>query len=332
METICHNHPNEAHGKKLYYYSNTNLFKCYTECDGAFDIFELLVKIKKIQNDVEWSLIDAVNYTVSYFNINDFEIKIERENETDDMKIINGYKAKESGEEIVFNYNIYDDTILQNLTFAIPKPWVRDGISIDTMQRYGIKYYGTDHKIVIPHYNIYNELIGIRGRALSQEESDRYGKYMPLSVNSVMYTHPLSANLYGLNQNLQNIKRMKKIIIFEGEKSVLLYDSVFGSDNNISVASCGSSISLYQLELIKRYCDVNEIIIAYDKQFKEIGDDEFKKDVKLLKKLASKIANDYTVSIVFDKDGLLDYKNSPIDKGRQIFEMLFQNRIVEGVS
>ena len=34
--TICHG--GQSH--KLYYYSNTSLFKCYTDCGGeAFDIF-----------------------------------------------------------------------------------------------------------------------------------------------------------------------------------------------------------------------------------------------------------------------------------------------------
>ena len=38
--TICHNKPGEG-SKKLYYYDNTGLFRCYTGCDSFFDIFEL---------------------------------------------------------------------------------------------------------------------------------------------------------------------------------------------------------------------------------------------------------------------------------------------------
>ena len=37
-ETICHNEPGVG-SKKLYYYSNSQLFKCYTGCDDIFDIF-----------------------------------------------------------------------------------------------------------------------------------------------------------------------------------------------------------------------------------------------------------------------------------------------------
>ena len=46
--TICHNLPQEG-SRKLYYYDNTKLFKCYTGCDSTFDIFELFIKIKKNQ-------------------------------------------------------------------------------------------------------------------------------------------------------------------------------------------------------------------------------------------------------------------------------------------
>ena len=31
--TICHNPPGEG-SRKLYFYSNSNLFKCYTGCDS----------------------------------------------------------------------------------------------------------------------------------------------------------------------------------------------------------------------------------------------------------------------------------------------------------
>ena len=58
--TICHNPPGEG-SRKLYYYSNTDLFQCYTGC-GSFDIFELLIKIAKIQWDKEYDLNDAVRY------------------------------------------------------------------------------------------------------------------------------------------------------------------------------------------------------------------------------------------------------------------------------
>ena len=45
--TICHNEPGEG-SRKLYYYENTGLFKCFTGCDEYFDPFQLIIKVAKI--------------------------------------------------------------------------------------------------------------------------------------------------------------------------------------------------------------------------------------------------------------------------------------------
>ena len=42
--TICHNGLSDGASRKLYYYENTGLFQCYSNC-GLFDIFELCIKV-----------------------------------------------------------------------------------------------------------------------------------------------------------------------------------------------------------------------------------------------------------------------------------------------
>lgn len=64
--------------------------------------------------------------------------------------------------------------------------------------------------------------------------------------------------------------------MFEGEKSPLLYSSYFKSENDISVACCGSSLSMYQVQLLLDL-GINELVIAFDKQFREIGDEEWER-------------------------------------------------------
>ena len=51
--TICHNAPGEG-SKKLYYYENSGLFRCYTGCDASFDIFELTIKVLKSNITERW--------------------------------------------------------------------------------------------------------------------------------------------------------------------------------------------------------------------------------------------------------------------------------------
>ena len=151
--------------------------------------------------------------------------------------------------------------ILNNLPRPHLEMWEEEGITYDVMMSRGIAYDPKRHGIVIPHYDINNNLIGIRERTLVEEE-EKYGKYKPAIFNGKMYNHPLGFNLYGLNKAKQNIKIMKKAIVFEAEKSVLKYQSYFGLDSSIAVACCGSSLTNYQIQLLKE-SGAQEIIVAF---------------------------------------------------------------------
>ena len=60
--------------------------------------------------------------------------------------------------------------------------------------------------------------------------------------------------------------------MFEGEKSVLQMDTIYGN-HNLSVATCGSNFSMEQKKILIDL-GVNEITLAYDKQFKILNDEE----------------------------------------------------------
>ena len=134
-------------------------------------------------------------------------------------------------------------------------------------------------------------------------------------------------NLYNFNFSKDNISTIEKAIVFEGEKSTLLYKSYFGIDNDISVACCGSSLSAYQVQLLLE-AGAKEIIVAFDRQFQEIGDAEFKHLTRNLTRINDKYKNDVTVSFVFDKNMITGYKASPIDEGSDKFLKLFKERIL----
>ena len=194
------------------------------------------------------------------------------------------------------------------------------------MEECGICYDPSYQGIVIPHYNIDGKLVGIRERTLIKENENN-GKYKPAILNYKQYNHPLGFNLYNLNNSKENIKKIKKVFVFEGEKSCLLYRSYFGGDADISVAVCGSNLINYQVQLLLSL-GVEEICIAFDKQFQEIGDDEWKRWTKKLKELNRKYSPLVQISFLFDKMNLLGYKDSPIDRGPEIFMQLFKERIV----
>ena len=111
------------------------------------------------------------------------------------------------------------------------------------------------------------------------------------------------------------------------EKSTLLYKSYFGLENDISVACCGSSVSTHQIQMLLD-AGAEEIIIAFDRQFQEVGDSEFTKLTNNLTKLNMKYKNIVNISFIFDKNMITNYKASPIDEGPNKFLQLYQERII----
>lgn len=330
VENICHNQPGESKKQRLWYYDNTKLFRCYTDCGEIFDVFELVRKVRMVQYEEEWSMGQAVHFVAQFFGIAPQEKGFEEDVDKGVASVLSFIakfeKLEEEPKKKEQILTEFDDNVLAHLIKAYPSDWLKEGITKETMDKFKIKYYPVTEKIVIPHYSENGKLIGIRGRSLVQEEAEMFGKYTPLRMNGKMYNHPLSFALYGLYENMENIKRMKRVIIFEGEKSVLLFESLFGSDANIAVACCGSNISAYQINLLISL-GVEEVIIAFDRQFKIVGDDEYKRHTRNLTNLVAKFEKRTKVSILFDKWHKLGYKDAPIDCGTDNFLHLYKNRI-----
>ena len=228
-KTICHN----GNSHKLYYYDNTKLFRCYTDCGGeAFDIYELTRKVKSRENPKErytkegniyldeWNLPEAIEYVAQYFGFSPVQKEFEQNSTIlEDWKIFNNYDRIEkiNNETQIVELKVYNDNILSYLPRPIIEPWIKEGITQEAMNKRNICYDPKHCGIVIPHYDIDNRLIGIRERTLIKENEAK-GKYRPALLNKQLYNHPLSFNLYNLNNSKENIKIMKKAIIFEGKR------------------------------------------------------------------------------------------------------------------
>lgn len=329
--TICHNPADGSGSYKLYYYENTHLFKCYTGCaeTGGFDIFDLVRKIMKIQSNIEMSLYDAQIYIINFFSldvVNDFQKDTEKNS---DFQIFNKWRRTKQAdnEQKIIEFQKINPDVIHWLPRKGIKPWEQEGINSVVMDAHWIRFDPYNYGIVIPHFDKDGCLIGIRERTLIKD-NEVYGKYRPAIINGKMYNHPLGFNLYNLNFSKENIKRAKKVIVGEGEKFCLMFDSMFDAD--ISVACCGSNLTSHQFKLLKDL-GVEEIIIAFDKQFQTPGDDEWKRWTKKLTELHRKYSGFIKISFMFDIEGTkLGYKDSPIDKGKEIFLDLYKNRITLG--
>lgn len=217
-KTICHNTLGEG-SYKLYYYDNSHLFKCYTDCDDSFDIFELVAKVKKNNDNSEWSLPKCIAFVGNYFRIfNDYETSFDEENKIEDWNIINAYSRKKIDNIYkIDKLKTYDDKIINFLPSPIISPWEQEGIARKVIKNRNIKYDPVTESIIIPHYNKEGELVGIRKRTLIKE-LELYGKYTPAYLNRILYNHPLSFNLYNLNNSKNAIKVLQKAIVYEGKR------------------------------------------------------------------------------------------------------------------
>ena len=235
--TICHNVLGEG-SRKLYYYDNTKLFKCFTDCSASFDIFELVQKVKNVNKEFkmgytregpqprEWQMYDAVEFVALYFGFiasskefADLELKLE---DWDFFQKYDRRKQKQEAPKQIVELKTYDATILQYLPRPRILSWERENIDRQVMLNRGIAYDPRTSSIVIPHYDIEGQFIGIRERTMIKED-EVYGKYKPAILNGIMYNHPLGFNLYNLNNSKEAIKAIKKAIVFEGERFALVY-------------------------------------------------------------------------------------------------------------
>jgi hypothetical protein len=102
------------------------------------------------------------------------------------------------------------------------------------------------------------------------------------------------------------------------------------------LAVYGSNLSLAHRDMLLDL-GVREVTICFDKEYcVEWFDSEYDKTkeqtlmfsyFKKLKKIAKMLSSYFTVNIVIDFDNNLDLKDSPVDKGKEVFELLLKDKI-----
>ena len=309
--TICHNEDASEASMKLYYYENSHMFVCYTEC-GNQSIFQFLKNYYECRGisydwyeDIYKVILDCSNFNP---NLTFAPKKYQPMRDT--------YSAPER-----IQLPTYPNGIIDVFTKFYPAEWLNDGITKTSMDKFNIRYSSPQNKIIIPHYNPDGQLIGIRGRALNEWEVENVGKYMPVQIQGKWYSHPLSLNLYGLNNTKENIKRTGICFLVEAEKSVLQMES--WDFANCSAAVCGSQFNKHALKLLIQTAHPREIIICFDKEEKPGHDEYFNK----LYSMGKKYQNYADFSFIYDRENLLDMKDSPTDKGAEVFWKLYKRRV-----
>lgn len=316
--TICHG----GASQKLYYYKESKSFYCYSEC-GSMSIIDFIMQVRKYNFTQALNfLANKIGYTYKNSFISKKEDKLKKE-----LEELMGIIPKENTIKSIPKIPIINPKILDRFDNLYREEWLEDNISSKAMREFSIKYYSYRDKIVIPHYNADNNLIGIRTRNFEEWELEKGMKYTPLYLQGKMYNHPLQFNFYGINKNKENIKRKKAVVLVEGEKAVLQAETYYGRDNNITLAICGSNVSLWHKNYIINELKVHRIYLALDKQWQSIKTLEYEKWVKKIDKIIKMFSPYIDVYILWDSDNLLGYKDSPFDRGYYILEEMFNRKI-----
>ena len=317
--TVCHNAIEDGGSDKLYFYNNSNLFTCYTECGTSFDIIELIQKIFSISYGQELSLFEAINVIENRLNKN-FELNTEYTSDNSDEMHLSKFLLKEPKEEIT----IYNDVVLDVFSKTDISNILGEGISQLAIDKFEISYYLHHNMLVFPWRDVDGNLVALKGRAMDWTPDSHMAKYLPVTVENIIYKNRISSMVYGLYQNKYNLQGTRQAFIFEGEKSILKMEDAFEYNNSIAVG--GQNIHPKQYKMLLDL-GVTEIILCFDKDFEDTDYNKKEQVLTLLIKRAKQLTPFFEVFIMFDNMQLLPKKASPIDCGLDTFLALYNNKI-----
>lgn len=318
--SCCHHLNPSEHKPKLYYYSDTYSFFCYS-CSSAFDIISL-IQTRWVLENKNLGFKNALEYIGKVANIALGDLK--SYNKTTETNI--------SWQEILGKYNnlssvnntikTYDKNILNFFSKKYPLEWLEQGISLEAMEAFNIRYYDYLNQTTIPCYDIDNNLVGIRVRNWNPD-LPKYDivRLVDSQLNFKCYTNFL---LYGLNIAKYPIEQKKTVILVESEKAVMKSYTWY-KHNSITVGMFGGHLSSYQRNLLLDL-GIDKVIIVPDYDYHDNKDHKFKQWIKKQQTLAKQFNGFCQVEIVVNIDNIVPYKDNIFDTDKKTYDSLMDNR------
>lgn len=339
FSNICHEKNPDGLKNKLYFYKDRKFFLCY-HCSVSYTPYSLVQKRKRVLGET-CSFPDALKFVCDVCHIPYDNIERIHKQTTkiyDWEEDLGRYIRIKNGESLL---PIYDKNILDFFPKIYHQSFIDDGISIHTMEMFEICFYPYAQQIVIPVFDENGNLIGLHGRNLIPELIEAGYKYLPVKlVNGVdekgnhgtEFRFNTSNVLYGLNLTKSNIEYTGEVTLFEAPKSVMQMNDILFLNNTVGMF--GMNLQNKRRDMLLKL-GVNKVNIALDKQYETIYDEdgEFTEKFILWKKKVLAIADKFKgfaeVNVIYDADDdfpLLDYKDSPSDKGEEIWDLLYKNK------
>lgn len=324
--SVCHG----GSSQKLCFYPDSFTFFCYTDCNCAYSLFDLIMKL------FDFTFKEAFLWLCQWkgFNPHDapvlgFKQTVEK---NEDFDFLNQHLTTKSTDKQI-QLTIYDSSVLNIFHPLYSSEWQEEGITPQTAEVFDLRFCFHRNATIIPYLNEAGELIGIRQRNHTKEEIEAGRKYIPATIEGLNYRYPSSQVFYGTYEHQQAIKQYRQVVLFEGEKSTLLHHS-FYQNHSTALSIGGSNLSLQHRQILLKM-GVEEVTICMDKQYQlehyeEVGTSAYREyisHIKKLKKMVGLLVNYMTVHVVLCFDDRLQYKDSPIDRGQAIFEQLMSERV-----
>lgn len=229
-------------------------------------------------------------------------------NKKDDLQLFKKLKRKKDNE---IEQQCYDLSILNKYQKEIHIDLIRKDSLIDLkmLDKYHIMFDSESGRIIFPHFkhDDKTKVVGVIGRTINPAyQSLKIPKYFSMEGKYLK-----NRNLYGLSHNVEEIKQRGYVLVFEAEKSVIKAD-MYGHPCGVAVGS--HDLSDFQKKLLISLGV--EIIICFDKDVEKSHIEKTSKQIGVFR----------TVSYIEDKWGLLNEKDSPVDRGVKRFNFLFKHR------
>lgn len=270
----------------------------------TMDIIYLIMKEKKV------AYADVINCIKSIMGIDIYSLSKPTKRAVFGG-IYDNYKSKNRSAKI----HIYPKTVMNHYIFKPNLRFIKDNISIETQKKFDIGFDVESQRIVIPIYDSYYNLLGVKGR-LNQEATNEDLKYV--------YMMPTQKHLtmYGYCQNYEYLYG-EDILIGEAEKFVLQCDTY---EYYSSLAIGGNALTEEQCKIIFSL-NPKSITLAFDMG---LENEVVKRNIELLKQYL--IMRDTKIKLWDSKNSRYinqNKKDSITDRGREVFYKILKEEIID---